>query len=281
MNRHLFFLFIALFSGHVASQEQQANVACDVLLCDKMFAPGANKSISFLNNVCVTPSRHILLASKDSLYLLGFGGYVSYSPKEKNISAFCVSNNNIYYSNQKRITVISANGTENLILTLPFAPAKLWGGVNAIYATYSLKGKNFLYVILPKEKIYNKILELSNNAIHGVIEYENIIYVVTSTNLYVIDVGHGEFAGIPLALNVLGQIYSATIDTGNGMLYLSGSNGIFRYSHEELQKISTEQGCLCFDKEGLIVFNKTQAFLYRVRNTYLNPKPEEVRIELK
>lgn len=275
----LFFIFISVF---ITSFGQEKESYFDILLSGQMIKAGHIKHIDFIDNVCVTGSRHIILASKDSLYLVGYGGYVSYKPKAGNVSLFTTLGDNAYYLNNRKLIELTSQNGEKTVMTLNSSPKKVWAGKDVIYASNIAKGKYDLWAIFPSNQVQKKILSLNNQPV-GVFEHGGVIYVITTKELLLLVVGAGKYATIPFPQKIISQVNSAAIDYQRDALYLSCDEGLFRFYENEFQKVSNDKGILCYDKDGLLVFDVSQTSIIRIRNNFLYPEKErkEVIIELK
>lgn len=276
-------IFIWLFAVTITSLGQERSMAFfDNLLSRQILKAAHIGQISLIDNICVTESRRIMLASKDSLYLIGYGGYVSYRPKEGNISLFTTSGNNAYYLNNRKLINLSSQNGEKTVMTLSFSPKKVWAGREVVYASSIEKGKYGLWAVFPSNRLQKK-LHLLNDQPVSVFEHGGIIYVVTSKELLLMVIGANQYATIPFPQKLFSQVYSAAIDHQRETLYLSSDKGLFRFYEKEFQKVSNDNGTLCYDQDGLLLFNDKEPSIMRIRNNFLYPEKEvkEVIIELK
>lgn len=253
----------------------------DILLSRQMIEAAHIKHIDFLDNICVTDSRRIMLASKDSLYLIGYGGYVSYKPKSGNISLFTMTGDNVYYLNNRKLIELASPNGEKTVMTLSFSPKKVWAGKDVIYASNFEKGKYGLWAIFPSDRVQKKILPLNHPPI-GVFEHGGVIYVITTKELLLLVVGTNKYATISFPQEIFSQVNSAAIDHQREALYLSSDKGLFRFYENEFQKVSNDKGNLYYDQDGLLIFDVSQTSIIRIRNNFLYQKKErkEVIIEL-
>ena len=281
MKRITIFLWLLVVSITLTGQERNI-VLFDNLLSRQILEAAHTKQIAFIDNICVTDSRRIMLASKDSLYLFGYGGYVSYKPKTGNVSLFTTSGDNAYYLNNRKLIELSPQNGEKMIMTLSTSPKKIWGGKDVVYVSSIEKGKYGLWAIFPSSRIQKKLLLLSNQPVN-VFEHSGIIYVVTSKELLMMVVDANQYATVPFPQNLFSQVYSAAIDHQREALYLSSNKGLFRFYEKKFQKVSNDNGTLCYDQDGLLLYNNKEPSVMRIRNSFLYPKKDtkEVIIELR
>lgn len=275
----LFFIFISVF---ITSFGQEKKSYFDILLSGQMMKAGHIKHIDFIDNVCVTGSRHIILASKDSLYLVGYGGYVSYKPKAGNVSLFTTLGDNAYYLNNRKLIELTSQNGEKTVMTLSISPRKVWAGKDVIYVSSFEKGKYGLWAIFPSNQVQKKILSLNHQPV-SVFEHRGVIYVITTKELLLLIIGADKYATIPFPKTLFSQVNSAAIDHQREALYLSCENGLFRFYENEFQKVSNDTGSLCYDQDGLLIFDVSKSSIIRIRNNFLYPEKEkkEVIIELR
>ncbi len=269
-------MFLICFC-HANAQEQNDSFPDIDIILSKEMMDNRYKGITFLENMCITNNRFILLADKDSLYILGYGGIASYGTIEKNITAFCTSKGTIYYSKQNYIVQIDSLG-ENTVATLPFVPLKIWNGVDAIYAIGEYNGEFVLFAIFLQ---YNKLIKLISlqDELLNVFERGKYIYAITTKEILIINGDKYEYITEPLPSDVLSDINSVTIDFDKNAIYISCNTGIYKYHQHNLQKIYDNNGILCFDKDGLVLFNAHDCTIFRFRNKILYPEQHEVIIE--
>lgn len=279
MKQYSFLIIIFLYSLSIYSQNHSER-SIDLLLSDTILKKTNMRNVSLIDNMCITGSRYILLSNKDSLYFLGYGGYLSYKPKGGKISAFCVSDNNIYYTAHNHVYQINSQKGEELITHLPFTPLNMWGGQNIIYVSTLEKNKFFLYAIHP---INGKVKQLFhvNNKIVSVLEYYTHIYVFTSKGLIMVDSENGFYTKIPFPKDTVKEINSASINKDNGSIFISCTDGVYMFYQQKLHKLCSEKGTLCFDKDGIVLFNAPNHFLIRLRNNLIYQYPKEIIIDIK
>lgn len=281
MKRNYFVIILLLHSLFIYSQiSSERKKTIDIFLSDEIIEKTNMRNVSFINNMCITKNRYILLSSKDSLYFVGYGGYNTYKPHAKSITTFCILDSNIYYAEQDKIFQVNSEKGESLVLKMSFAPLNLWGGEKLIYASFIERSKNILYAIYPEEKRVKQLLYL-NNKIVSVVEYYSYIYIFTTKEMIIINSKNGSYITILLPQEIGKEIYSAAIDKKNGGIFISCTNGLYRFYKQEFHKLSSDKGILCYDKDGLILFNSSQHFLLRLRNNIIYPQLKKVIIEIK
>lgn len=276
------FCITIVFVMCVCMAKAQKEVYADLLLSKPMLEAAHGKNIKLLDNICLTSQRTLVLASQDSLYFLGYGGCLSYAPKDKHITAFCVTPKGLFYSNRDRLMqiVVGDNAEESLATILPFVPAKLWGGQQVIYASVQNGAKYDLYVLSPNGLRQKKLLELGAPVV-SVLELGSNIHIVTNRELLVLNSRNGACVTVPLDGALVKDIRSALIDRETGWLYVTCANGLFGLLPEGLQKICNDTGTLCYDQEGFVLFDASQSSVIRLRKNLVKPQQKEVIIELK
>lgn len=280
LNNIYFFTVIFFLCALGVSAQSISKTSIDLFLSDSIIDKTNMKDVPFINSVCVTKNRYILLSSKDSLYFVGYGGYRTYKPIAKNITAFCISDSSIYCVEKNRIFQINSRKGETLLMKLSFTPFNMWGGENLIYASSIEKGENLLYVIYPKTKKVKRLLHLENKIV-SVVEYNTNIYVFTSNELIIVNSKNSSYITIPLPQTIIKGISSAVIDKNRGGIFFSCIDGLYRFYNQELHKLYSDNGILCYDEDGLILFNASQHFLVRLRNNMIYPQPKDIIIEIK
>lgn len=279
--KKLYCLMITFVMTIAVANAQKKEVYADLLLSKPMMEAAHGKHVRLLDNICITPKRLLVMASADSLYFLGYKGCLSYAPKDKHITAFTVVGGAIFYANENRLMRIGEGSEDELVGELPFAPAKLWGGDHVVYASVQNGSKYDVYLFTAdKVQQQRRLLEVSAPVV-SVLELGANIHVVTSSELLVVNSKNGMFLKTPLDGGLLKNIRSALIDRTTNWLYLTCDGGLFGILPEGLQKICSDSGILCYDKEGFVLFDASQQSVMRLRRNLLKPQQKEVVIEIK
>lgn len=274
-------LMIAFVMTIGVANAQKKEVYADLLLSKPMMEAAHGKQISLLGNICITPTRLLVMASADSLYFLGYKGCLSYAPKDKHITAFTVAGGSIFYANGRRLMRIGEGCEDVLVGELPFAPEKLWGGDHVVYASVQNGSKYDVYLLTAdKVQQQRKLIEV-NAPVVSVLELGSNIHVVTSSELLVVNSKNGMCLKTPLDGGSLKNIRSALIDRTTNWLYLTCDSGLYGILPEGLQKICNDNGILCYDKEGFVLFDASQQSVMRLRRNLLKPKQKKVVIDIK
>ena len=277
-------LLVLLLSGIMAkgqiSSNESIKVDIDVFISKDIVNGTELAKCVLLNDIDVSSSQALVLASNNCFFCVGYGNYVSRKIKGKKISSFCVVGNDVYYSEKSNLYKAEGANWSTKVTTLSFTPRKLWSGKKEIYAVCK-KGKNDdVYVISPDKKEMINFFSTSKPVV-SIDEYKSLIFILTENSIVMISIKEKKYEEFPVNLKETGKLLSMAIDQANGIIYLSATNGVYRVYDNNFQKICRDIGILCYDVEGMMLFNNKDPFVLRLRNSLLYPEPQGVVIEIK
>lgn len=265
-----FFLFTTSISFAQTTEPNQHKI--DILLSKNIIKNTELEKVKFINDMSVSETQTLVLASSKCFYSIGYGRYSVHPVNGKSISSFCIIDNDVYFSDRSILYKIGSDNKETLFKRLPFSPLHLWAGDRTIYAV-SKSGKTYrLYAIFPEKKIHMEFYTTTKNII-GVAEYGPLIFILTPESLITINIKEKTFSEYSINLKTIGRAKSMAVDKGSGDLYISSNMGVFRSHQGELQKVCADKGVLCYDIDGMLIFDNKAPFLFRLRNNLLYSKP--------
>ncbi len=278
------FVIAILATTNIFAQTQVKNErtreGIDVFLSQKTIENTELKRSKLLKNFGFSTSGVMVVATADRFYCIGYNTYVSRKVKGKKISSFCIIDEDVYFTSESTLYKIDTQNREQTVMKLPFSPQSLWAGKKLIYSSY-YKKEGLLYAISPKEKI-KKIIYKTDSPIICVEELGSLICVLTGKSLTIINIKDMEYREIPIDTKELGTPISMSADETRGIIYFSTNNGSYRISKGNVQKVCNETGQLCYDEDGLIIFNSTDPYLIRLQSNLLyGPPTIGVPIEIK
>lgn len=285
MKAHNLFLIMtlaAILSPGVTAQELSdiEGASLDVFLSKEIMEVREMKNIKLVNSIGITDAQGLIVASPNFIYRIGYYAYQTRKVKDKTIESFCVIGSDVYYVSKSTLYKVDTDNVETKVMALPFSPKALWAGQEYFYAAKSIGKECRLYAFSPDEKKY-KAIYTTESRILCVDELGAIICVLTEKSLVMINPDKKQYWETPINTKNMGELKSMAIDKQKGVFYFSSTNGIFRIYNESIQKVSDITGILCYDLDGMIVFNAEVPYVIRMRNGLLYPPVKGVPIEIK
>ena len=277
----LLVLMLVVFGAKAQSYDYDSvKVDIDVFV-SKEIAKGTELSkYPLLNDIDVSSSQVLVLASSNRFFYVGYGNYLSRKVTGKRISSFCVVGDDVYFSDKSNLYRVESDKGETKVMNLPFIPRKLWSGKQDIYAVSRKGGKDDVYVIFSKNWETINFFTSSSSVI-SIVEYKSLIFILTEKSIVMMNIKEKKYEEFPINLSETGKLLSMSIDKSTGSIYLSSTNGIYRIYEREFQKICNDVGVLCYDIDGMLIFDNKEPFVLRLRNSLLYPAPKGVVIEIK
>lgn len=276
-------LLSLLLAGPIAKAQvnDSVNIGIDVLVSKDIVKGTELAKSTLINDVDVSTSQSLVLASNDCFFCIGYGDYYARRVSGKKISTFCVIDNDVYYCDKSTLYKIGTDNKESKVMRFSFVPRKIWSGKQVIYAV-SKKGKKEeqIYAVFPEQKEAIPFYS-SSSSIVGIDEYGPFLIVLTEKAFVMIDVRAKEYEEFPVNIEETGKLLSLAVDQSTGSVYISSVNGIYRVFEEQFQKICSDVGILCYDIDGMLIFNNKDPFIIRLRHNLLYPIPDGVIIEIK
>lgn len=272
-------ILVVFTTGMTAQDVSVQDKLIDVFLNKTITAGTELENVHFLDDIAVTRGQSMLLASSDAIYNIGYGAFTSCKMADKELSAFNILNDKIYFAAQSTLYRLNAGDKAKKVMELPFNPHRMWGGSEVLYAFASDTNRNSLYAIEPNKGECTKIFK-AESPIVGVGEFGECLMILCEDGFYEFHVRKGEYIKLPYNRRALGKLCSMTIDTRTGTIYLSAENGVFRIYEKQVQKICGDTGTLFFDADGLLVFNAQSPYILRLANELLYPD-EKVIIQIR
>ena len=276
----LVLLFASLpFTLHAQQFDDIQEKNIDVFLSKEIMEAREMKNIKLVNSIGITDAQGLIVASPNFIYRIGYYAYQTRKVKNKTIESFCVVGSDVYYASKSKLYKIDTDNVETEVMPLPFSPKVLWAGQELIYAAKSIGKENRLYVFSPDQK-KNKSIFTTESKILCVDELGAIICVLTDKSLVMINPDKKQYLENPINTMNMGELKSMAIDKRKGVFYFSSTQGIFRIYNESIQKVCDITGILCYDLDGMMVFNAEEPYIIRLRNNLLYPPAKGVPIEL-
>ena len=273
-------LLVSSFAQAQTSQNDSVKIGVEVFLSKDIVKKTELARCSLLNDIDVSSSQNLLLASNDRFFCVGYGDYYARRVTGKKISTFCVLGNDVYFADKSVFYKIGTDNKESKVMRLPFVPRKIWSGKQVVYAVCR-KGKgDDVYAVFPEQKQAIQFYSTPSSVV-GIDEFGPFLFILTEKSLVMIEVKGRKYEEFPVNVKETGKLLSLAIDQSNGNVYLSSANGIYRVCDGHFQKICKDVGILCYDIEGMLVFNNKDPFVLRLRNSFLNPAPQGVVIDIK
>lgn len=281
-NTLLLIVLIMFVSPSLHSQELDdiGSKSIDVFLSKEIMELRGWSNVKLVNGIGITDAQGLIVASPNCLYRIGYFAYQTRMIKDKKIESFCVVGSDAYYSSKSTLYKIDTNNVESQVMQLPFSPQALWAGQEMIYSAKSIGKENRLYVFSPELK-KSKTIYTSDSKILYVDELGPIICVLTEKSLVMINTEKKQYIENPINTKNMGAVKSMTIDKRKGVFYFSTTQGIYRTFEGAMQKVCDMKGLLCYDRDGIIVFNADESYVIRLRNSLLYPPEKGVLIEIK
>ncbi len=278
MNKFIIGVFL-LILPHVV--QGQVSPEIEYLLSKRMLEQSRIGNPSFINKMQLTDGHFIVLADKTRFYFFGYGGAYSKEIRNSEIESFCLKGKILFYLNHNTIYGLDLlNNKESVLFELPFKAKGVWSGENLLYTEKIEHDNNILVAIDPSKKICVELFR-SDSEIKDVIEYGNIIYVLTDARLTMVSLQDKKYVEIPLSENKPEKLHSLTIDKENNAMYVSSESGVFRIYDNSFQKVCNDTGLLCYETNGLLVYNNNIPYIIKINQNILYPQKTEVIIELK
>ena len=273
------FAFISF--GAIAQTNIIKSPRIDVFISPSVIKKTDFANSRFLQEIAITANQNLILASDSVFYNIGYGEYVACKFADRRISTFCAIGNDIYFADKYTIYRISENGDVEKCIDLSFVPNKLWSGKNALYAMCKDNGKEeyVVYALFPMNQKCLKVHTMSSPVV-GIAELGQLLYVMSETNLQAISIKKQQYVDMPLKNKTLGKLLSMTINPITGAIFISSENGVYQMYNKNFQKICSDTGFLCYDTDGLVIYNLKVPYVIRLRNELLYPQ-KEVKIYFK
>lgn len=273
--------FAFTFFGAIAQTSITQSPRIDAFITPSVIKKTDLANIRFLQQIAITTNQNLILASDSTFYNIGYGEYVSCKFTDRGISTFCAIGNDIYFADKCTIYRIRGNGDVEKCIDLSFVPNKLWSGKNALYAMCadSKKKEYVVYAIFPENQKCLKVHTLSS-PVASIAELGQLLYIMSDTNLQAISIQKQQYVDMSFYNKKLGKLMSMAIDPVTSAIFISSENGVYQLYKKNIQKICSDIGFLCYDTDGLVMYNLKVPYVIRLRNELLYPQ-KEVKIYLK
>lgn len=279
MNKYILCVIFTILMHLIVKGQDSPNI--EYLLSKKMLEESKIGSVTFLNEMLLTNGHFIVLADNNRFYFLGYGGAYSKEVYNSQIKSFCMIDNQLFYTNGNEIYALDLlKKKESKVFKLPFNTERIWAGKNLLYAVNKEEDKYLVYAIDKRKKICVELFS-TKSEIKDVDEYGRLIYVLTDSGLTMISLQHKKYLDIPLSAKKPEKMYSLAIDENNEAMYVSSETGIYRIYDNTFQKVCNDTGILCYDLNGLFVFNNSVPYIFKLNQDILYPQQTEVIIEIK
>lgn len=277
-------LIIALIAITIDAKAQVDSIVTipeiEIILSKKMMEGSALEKNKYLADIGMSESQNLILATNNSFYCIGYGGYVSRSVGKKSIKSFCIIGNDVYFADKNALYKIDTNDIESKVMSIPFTPQRMWAGKKMMYAVKTVGKESRIYAFLPNE--YKTVcFYTASDTVICVKEFRKHIMALTNHSLLFIDAENRKYAETPIDNKVFGKLISIAFDEYWGAFYLATSQGVYRVYEKEVQMLCKDTGTLCYDKDGIIIFNAQDPYVIRLRNNLLYAPKKGVNIEIR
>lgn len=278
MNRTKYILaLLAIMIGFsiVAQGINSPSVMMDVMMNVRMLRQAKKVNLVFLDNVCRTDNGLYILSTADQAYLLGVGGIGAISQKDnKKINSFALVDGLLYSVRGRELCYLDTMARFVTYKKLPHYNMKIYNGTNGIYLTGSTKTRRgeSIYVIRKSDDAFIRLIDVPTS-VSAVTEYGPLIIFATMNSIYGLDTSSKKVFKMVELPNKKEHIMSLIYDKLNDYIYFSSKKGIYRIDEKGINCLNnTVGGVLCYDPDGLVVFNVEKKEMYRLRNSILLPK---------
>ena len=237
------------------------------LLLSKAMVDSVNFNVTFTKSVQVTSDHHLLLASENQFYILGWGGIQPVGKQfVKPVSAFeYTSDSTLMVVQNNQLCYIDSVGNALKIYELPYENMKIAAGENVMY----LFDQN-MYVtqhplyVLAKGGRYIELL-VSPTVINAVAENGDNLLFASESVLFSVNTNTKALTTLATLPDKDQQIISITVDPLSKNIYLSTDKAIFAVKDNHLACVTENfAGTLKYSNNSLFVFNAEKKFLVRI-----------------
>lgn len=280
--KHSFLLIILLsYNLCIAQSSDTLDYKADIFLSKDLAEQIGLTEHKLIPDISVSRSRTLVLATENAFVGIGYGDAAAMNVGDKRISTFCTVGDTIYFVNEQTIYLVDTLGNIKLLTELPFKPIRLWSGEKDIYTAGREGAMNNVYAVSTGKGRLTKFYSTEEPVV-GIDEIGYLIYVLTDQNLTVVNIPKRKYAKVPLNRILLGDPRSLAIDRMRGAIYISSDKGVFRAYDGGLEKVCGGKGVVCYDEDGLLIFDSEAPGVIRLRNSILwesdRPKPVVVKI---
>jgi hypothetical protein len=237
------------------------------LLLSKAMVDSVNFNVPFTNSVQITSDHHLLLASENQFYILGWGGIQPVGKQfSKPLSAFeYTSDSTLMVVQDNRLCYIDSVGNMTKLYELPYENMKIAAGKNVMYLydQNMYLTKHPLYV-LAKGGRYIELF-VSPTVITAVAENGDNLLFASENVLFSVNIITKSLVTLAVLPNKDQQINSITVDLLSKNIFLSSDNAIFAVKGNQLACVTENfSGTLRYSNNSLFVFNADKKFLVRI-----------------
>ena len=257
---------LLFFSSLSAAGTGKDSLRFEVLLNSQMLK-AVNLEPDFIRSIGITPERHVLLSTKDQLYLLGWGGItpLGKSVSTGSIRSFAFSPDSLLMVvKNDEICYFDSNKELKKLFKLPGKQMAISSGKDAmyIYDQSSNATGNIVYVITPGGK-YAVLFEVSL-PVNAVEELDSSLIFASGNMVYQFDLKTKNYKVLS-SLAKEKTIISVTSDPSCGRIYFSTDHAIYAVNDTSAITVSEGMGgILKFFDDGLVVFDPAKKFLLRI-----------------
>lgn len=274
--KYIFVLFaISMGFSLVAQDINSPSVMMDGMMNLRMLRQAKMGNLVFLDNVCRTDGGFFILSTADQAYLLGLGGIGAISQKDdKKINSFTLVDGILFAIRGRELCYLDTTDRFVSYKKLPHLNMKIYNGTNGIYLTGRVKSRKgeSIYAIRKSDDAFIRLIDVPTT-ISAVTEFGPYIIFATANSIYGLDTSSKKVFKIIELPNKREYIISLIYDKINDYIYFSSKKGIYRIEENGINCLNNNAGgVLCYDPDGLVVFNVGQKEMYRLRNSILLQK---------
>lgn len=278
VKKAIFSLILVLLSVAGFSAPEKDSLRFEILMTTDMLK-AINLNPSFIGDMEITSGRHLMVATNNQFYLIGWGGLASLGKQSSKgmISSFAFTPDSLLlFTRGNELCYLDENGTAARLYTLPYPGMKISSGreVMYLYGPNQSGIRNAVYA-LSQGGGYAIVLE-TTTPVNDLLEHKNSLILASGNRLCRFDLKTKE-SSILATLSEGKEIISVTNDPSSGMIYFSTDKSIYAVNDTSAMTISDIMGGVvrCLDG-GLVIFDHAKRFMMRIagiENELRNGKP--------
>ena len=267
-NKICFLLLVfLLFPLSETVAQHNNNLRYEVMLSSSM--SDSLDNMHFIGCIDISPDRLITLATRERIYLLGWGGMTTYGNKaDEPIFSFAYTSDSLLMVVKgKSLCYIDSSGIFKELIKLPNPDMGISSGKRVVYLYDRNKADNRYHLYAyAKGGIYKNIL-VSPKPIMSVVEMGDSLYVAAGSSILSLSPGSGKM-NLCAGLQKDNVILSITPDIYNDVLYFSLKDAIFAIRNNTVYNVTGDFGgglTKCFG-HGIVIYNPDTKDIIRIVN---------------
>ena len=264
-------LMIVVFAFNNLNVYSQSTTAKDSLrfelLLDKQMVDSMQFDTPLLTSFQITSDHHLLLASENQFYLLGWGGIQTIGERISNsISSFeYTSDSTLMVIQNNQLSYIDSLGNSKKLYELPYRNMKIAAGDNVmyIYDQNEYVTKHPVYV-LAKGGRYIELME-TPSLISAITEKDKYLLFASENVLFLLNINTKDLVSLAVLPDKSQRIISIATDPLSNNIYFSTEKAIYMLKEKGFGCVTEDfSGVIKFSNNSLFVFNPAKKFLIRI-----------------